>query len=124
MNSRLLSYYEYPSDTNNLMLVLDNYFNNIYPAFFNYPTHVADASSLSFIFAGAALAITCIMMAYWVFISLKIDKKRYDIMIWFLDIPIPYVANLGSHCDLYLKQFVPINELAKKGISKDEEDDF
>lgn len=44
-------------------------------------------------------------------------------MIWFLDIPIPYVAHLGNHCDLYLKQFVTVKELTQKGISLDEEDD-
>ncbi len=63
------------------------------------------------------------MMLFWIYISLIIDKKRYDIMIWFLDIPIPYVAHLGNHCDLYLKQFVTVKELTQKGISLDEEDD-
>ena len=104
------------------MLVFNNYFNSIYPAFIHYPTNIKDTSSLSFIFAGAALAITCFMMIYWIYVSLKIDKKRYDIMIWFLDIPIPYVTHLGSHCDQYLKQFVSVKELGQKGISLDEED--
>ena len=104
--------------------MLDNYFNNIYPAFFRYPTYLPDKSSQSFIFAGTALAITCIMMAFWIFISLKIDKKRYDIMIWFLDIPIPYVAHLGNHCDLYLKQYVSVKELGQKGIPEEEEEEF
>jgi hypothetical protein len=46
------------------------------------------------------------MMWYWVYISLLIDKKRYDIMIWFLDIPVNYVTYLGNHCDKFLKEFV------------------
>lgn len=29
-------------------------------------------------------------------------------MIWFLDIPIPYVSHLGTHCDKYLKEFMGI----------------
>lgn len=62
-------------------------------------------------------------MGYWIYISLKIDKKRYDIMIWFLDIPIPYVAHLGNHCDKYLKEFVSVKELGNKGIPPDEEED-
>lgn len=44
-------------------------------------------------------------------------------MIWFLDIPIPYVAHLGNHCDLYLKQFVAIKELQQKGVPLDDEED-
>jgi hypothetical protein len=123
LNSRLVSYFESPNSTATIMLVFNNYFNSIYPAFLAYPTALPDNSRLSFIFAGAALGITCLMMTYWIFISLKIDKKRYDIMIWFLDIPIPYVSHLGSHCDLYLKQFVTVKELTQKGIPLDEEED-
>ena len=63
------------------------------------------------------------MILFWMFISLKIDKKRYDIMIWFLDIPIPYVTHLSHHCDLYLKQFTTLKELTLKGMPLDEDDD-
>ena len=101
-------------------MVLNNYFNNIYPAFFRYPTYLPDKSKISYIFGGSALGITCIMMAYWIYISLKIDKKRYDIMIWFLDIPIPYVAHLGNHCDTFIKQYVSVKELGQRGISEDD----
>ena len=104
-----------------MRLVFNNYFNSIYPAFFRYPTIFDDLSYLSYVFGGAALAITCLMMTYWIFISLKVDKKRYDIMIWFLDIPIPYVTHLGNHCDLYLKQYMTVSELTQKGIPLDED---
>lgn len=43
-------------------------------------------------------------------------------MIWFLDIPIPYVTHLLLHCDKYLKQFVEIKELMEKKINVDEID--
>lgn len=62
------------------------------------------------------------MICYWIFISLQLDKKKYDIMIWFLDIPIPYVTHLLLHCDKYLKQFVEIKELMEKKINVDEID--
>lgn len=63
------------------------------------------------------------MMGYWIYIGVLIDKKRYDIMIWFLDIPVPYVTHLGNHCDKYLKEFATIKELTQRGISMEEEED-
>lgn len=63
------------------------------------------------------------MMAYWIYIGVLIDKKRYDIMIWFLDIPVPYVTHLGNHCDKYLKEFVTIKELQQRGLSLQEDQD-
>ncbi len=44
-------------------------------------------------------------------------------MIWFLDIPIPYVTHLSSHCDKYLKEFIGVKELAQKGIPMDQDQD-
>ena len=109
LNSRLMSYFQSPNgNSSNLSLVFINYINSIYPAFLNYPITLDINTSLSFIMGGVALALTISMMLYWIYISLKIDKKRYDIMIWFLDIPIPYVTHLGSHCDKYLKQFIGV----------------
>ena len=125
LNSRLVGFFQNPSTTDTVILVFNNYFNSIYPAFFRYPTAFEDQSSLSFFFGGGALGITCLMMFYWIFISLKVDKKRYDIMIWFLDIPIPYVTHLGNHCQIYLKQYMTVRELTQKGVPLDEdEDDF
>ena len=43
-------------------------------------------------------------------------------MIWFLDIPIPYVGFLGNHCDKYLKTFVGVKELMEKGLKLDEKE--
>jgi hypothetical protein len=47
---------------------------------------------------------------------LKIDKKKSTILLWFLDIPISYVAFLGENCDNYLKNFISIKEVMEKGI--------
>lgn len=67
--------------------------------------------------------LAVLMMCYWIYIGLLIDKKRYDIMIWFLDIPVPYVAHLGNHCDKYLKEFATVKELTQRGISLEEDED-
>lgn len=109
LNSRLMSYFmTQNSNTSTITSVFKNYINSIFPAFLNYPNTLDINTSLSFIMGGVALALTISMMLYWIYISLKIDKKRYDIMIWFLDIPIPYVTHLGNHCDKYLKQFIGV----------------
>ena len=44
-------------------------------------------------------------------------------MIWFLDIPIPYVSHLLCHCDQYLKEFIGIKELIEKSVNLDEIDE-
>jgi hypothetical protein len=101
-----------------------NYITNIYPAFLNYPTEASLNFSAIYVLTALVLLLAMLMMAYWMFINLKIDKKRYDIMIWFLDIPMPYVTHLGAHCDKYLKEFVTIKELTRKGIPLDEEEEY
>lgn len=104
------------NDTDNIITVIDNYFGRLYNAFINYPTGLDLNTSFSLMMGGLALGITLFMMLFWVYITLRIDKKRYDIMIWFLDIPIPYVSHLGTHCDLYLKHYTTVHELTHKGI--------
>ena len=71
---------------------------------------------------GMIIFISFMMICFWIYISLQLDKKKYDIMIWFLDIPIPYVSHLSLHCDKYLKEFIGIKELMEKAINVDEID--
>jgi len=108
LNSRLLTYYENPGSLNSISSIFMNYIVNIYPAFLNYPTQATLNLDVIYVLTSMTFLIAMLMMAYWIFISLKIDKKRYDIMIWFLDIPVPYVTHLGSHCDKYLKEFITV----------------
>lgn len=116
LNSRLLSYFEAPSSPYSIQSVFLNYIASIYPAFLNYPGSVSSNLVTEYILTAAVIILAILMMSYWVYISLLIDKKRYDIMIWFLDIPVPYVAHLGNHCDKFLKDFVTVKELTQKGI--------
>jgi hypothetical protein len=116
LNSRLISYFGWPQGSSTVNTVFNNYINSIYPAFLNYPTDLSINLAISWGLSGVVLFLALVMMGYWIYISLNIDKKRYDIMIWFLDIPVPYVAHLGNHCDKYLKEFVPVKELSQKGI--------
>lgn len=83
----------------------------------NYPDFVEVNLNIELLLSGGVVIVAIAMMAYWIYIGLLIDKKRYDIMIWFLDIPVPYVTHLGNHCDRYLKEFVTIKELEQRGLS-------
>jgi hypothetical protein len=106
LNSRLLSYFQQPTSPASVSSIFRNYISAIYPAFLNYPGSASFNLRLLWLLAGGAGVIGVAMMCYWIYISLLIDKKRYDIMIWFLDIPVNYVAYLGSHCDKFLKEFM------------------
>ncbi len=103
LNSRLIQYFSNPGNNNLINSVYNNYLNNIYPAFLNYPTNIEFDKFKAYIFTSLVFFISLFMMAFWIYIGLKIDKKRYDIMIWFLDIPVPYVSHLSNHCDKFLK---------------------
>lgn len=52
----------------------------------------------------------------WVYIRLKIDSKKTNILLWFLDIPVHYASYLSDNCDGYLKNFTSIKEVMSKGV--------
>lgn len=123
LNSRLISYFSQPTSPLSISSIFVNYITAIYPAFLNYPGSAAFDLVSEYLLAAGVGVIALAMMWYWIYISLLIDKKRYDIMIWFLDIPVNYVAYLGSHCDKFLKEFATTKELAQRGISTEDDDD-
>jgi hypothetical protein len=123
MNSRLLSYFESPQTPRFVQTIFLNYISAIYPSFLNYPGSVTVDLIAELSLTGCVILIAILMMSYWVYIGLLIDKKRYDIMIWFLDIPVPYVAHLGNHCDKFLKEFVTVKELTQRGLKLEDDDD-
>jgi hypothetical protein len=72
---------------------------------------------------GCLIVIVLLSLAVifvWIYIKLRIEKKRFDILIWFLDIPIPYVTFLCNRCDKYLKSFTGMKESMNKS-NQDEE---
>ncbi len=118
MESQICQYAQWrnPSAINT---ILYNYINNIFPALEQNSQTILISLVFSYSLLAIAALLGVIMLTVWVYIMLLIDKKRYDIMIWFLDIPIPYVGFLGSHCDRYLKTFVGIKQLMEKGLKLD-----
>ena len=97
--------------------VFYNYINNIYPVLELNVQKFSLSMNFSYILLAAAGFLGVLMMILWIYIMLLINKKRFDIMIWFLDIPIPYVGYLGNHCDKYLKTFVGVKQLMEKGLN-------
>ena len=62
---------------------------------------------------GAALLTVFI----WIYVVMKVDRKCSDIILWFLDIPIPYVTHLQVNCNTFIKSYLPVKELLEKGIN-------
>ena len=46
-----------------------------------------------------------------------IDVKCFDVILWFLDIPVAYVGYLQANCNTYIKSRVPVKQLIEKGIN-------
>jgi len=57
------------------------------------------------------------MVAIWIYNVMKIDKKCFDIILWFLDIPIAYVTYLQINCNTFLKSYLQVKELIERGIN-------
>jgi len=86
-----------------LQNVYYNFVNYIYDAFTLNPVKITFDILTPYLLFGLAITAAIAMICFWIYICLLLEKKKYDIMIWFLDIPIPYVSHLLSHCDKYLK---------------------
>jgi hypothetical protein len=124
MNSRLANFYSTKGSLSTIQMLFTDYIINFYPTFLQHPSDIETNRLTLYSLVTSVAAICLLMMGYWIYTALVIDKKRYDIMIWFLDIPIPYVSHLSNHCDRYLKEFVSIKDWMKRGISVDEDDEL
>ena len=51
---------------------------------------------------------TLIMVILWIYFIMRLDQKQFDIMIWFLDIPIDYVIYLQTNCVRFIKNYTTI----------------
>jgi hypothetical protein len=51
------------------------------------------------------------MVIVWVYYAIVIDVKCFDIILWFLDIPVAYVGYLQANCLTYIKSHIAVKEL-------------
>ena len=123
MYSLLIDHFS-SNSSENFDTLCSNYIKYFYPAL-NFIEKSTRSKSLplflSFILS-AFFGLTILII--WVYIRLLIDKKKLNILLWFLDIPIPYVTYLSDHCDKYLKAFMDNKELSEKGINFDNVERF
>jgi hypothetical protein len=63
------------------------------------------------------LSISLAVVGVWIYYIMAIDRKCSDIILWFLDIPIPYVTYLQANCNTFIKTHTPVKELIEKGIN-------
>ena len=64
-----------------------------------------------------AVLLSTLVVSLWIYYAIVIDIKCFDIILWFLDIPVPYVCYLLNNCTTYLKSRIPVKELIQKGIN-------
>lgn len=60
-----------------------------------------------------------VMLVVWIYNIMRIDQKKFDIMIWFLDIPVNYVNYLQAKSNRFLKDYITVKELEQKGLNMD-----
>jgi len=48
------------------------------------------------------------MMIIWVIHIMRIDQRCFDIILWFLDIPISYVNYLALNCNNFIKNYCKV----------------
>lgn len=64
-----------------------------------------------------AICFTALVAGLWIYYAIIIDVKCFDIILWFLDIPVAYVCYLQANASTYIKSRVPVKELIDKGIN-------
>ena len=64
-----------------------------------------------------SILVTAFVVGLWMYYAIKIDIKCFDIILWFLDIPVPYVCYLQANASTYIKSRIPVKELIDKGIN-------
>ena len=94
------------NSTTNLDIIYTNYVKYFYPALNEIvPENNIQTRDLYIMF-GLSCFFGLIIYLVWICIRLEVDRKKFNILLWFLDIPIPYVSFLSEHCDRYLKNFL------------------
>ena len=107
------------NSTSNLDIVYTNYVKYFYPVLNEITSENITQTRDLYIMYGLSFFFGLIIYLVWICIRLEVDRKKFNILLWFLDIPIPYVTFLSEHCDRYLKNFVENKELIEKGINFD-----
>ena len=89
-------------------LMFYNYYTSIYPAISKF-TLAVDASNKSTIIIFAVLMfISLVIVILWSYYIMAIDRKCSDIILWFLDIPLPYITHLQTNCISFIKNHTPV----------------
>ena len=69
------------------------------------------------LYVGGIFLVASIVVGIWIYNAMWIDVKCFDVILWFLDIPVAYVGYLLANCNTYIKSRVPVKELIEKGIN-------
>lgn len=111
MHSRILNFFNPKTLNPSLDTTFTNFYAYIYNFLEGYSQQVNIVYSLYYALLVLSIVNSFLMIFVWIYNTLKMNQKRFDIMIWFLDIPTDYVAYLGNNCTKFLKGYITIKEL-------------
>lgn len=102
---------------NDTSLLFHNFYTSIYPAVEAFTLPILPLYSSTLAITALLLLISLVAVCAWIYYIMMIDRKCSDIILWFLDIPIPYVTYLQANCNTFLKTHTPVKELVERGIN-------
>ena len=60
------------------------------------------------LYVGGIFLVASVVVGIWIYNAMIIDVKCFDVILWFLDIPVAYVGYLLANCNTYIKSRVPV----------------
>jgi ABC-type antimicrobial peptide transport system permease subunit len=98
-------------------IMIRNYYESVYPVLTDYSPAFGASVLPMMLFLGAVLLLGSVVAGVWIYNAMRIDVKCFDIILWFLDIPVAYVGYLQANCNTYIKSYTSVKELIEKGIN-------
>lgn len=94
IKARIVGYFDPKSLVKDIIIAYRNYMLSAYPVIETHTMQSTVTYSTSTILLSLQLVNCLIMTLLWIYTIATISQKRFDIMLWFLDIPIDYVIYL------------------------------
>lgn len=94
-----------------------NYFDSVLPILETFSPQFTATTTPALLFLLGSILLSTLAVILWIYYAIVIDVKCFDIILWFLDIPVPYVCYLLNNCTTYIKNRTPVKELMEKGIN-------
>jgi hypothetical protein len=108
VQGHLVNLFEFSPIASQLGPILINYYTYIYPVFEVFKPNYKATWTPALLYLICMMLFTSLIVTLWIYYAIKIDIKCFDIILWFLDIPVAYVTYLQANCTIYIKSRVPV----------------